>query len=488
MKKIKRKSITDSIKKPSNDNVTVIENVETLNILDPIIKHPITLDELAQRGNIITTLSEDTLMYCQTGNEGDSVTFRSVRNGVNISNKRFITHNFTLDVGSSILDEYIIIPSSSPINIECKQILAGQFYANFGENAISKTVKLTLDRTVIKTVPKIATASTVSSHSLVNAIGEASAIGGVTISSMSTEEIQNPDYSPFAGCFYDEANSWTTYEVNALYKHTVQLVFEGEYVEIEWRIWDDTGIFKPRCKRPHWYKGITFNNGSFLTKMEANVHNRLGGIRASTLTQPYNMSTNPNDVIRAGVDLGDILAEGHCLKYRLGMMIPTQTTPTCIDTGGTGLEWVKDAFITHMPISPTAIVSMGDSIYTKNSWLMYDNVSLSYMIVPMSNRVIKGYSEDKCTFNDAMQLAEYDSVLKHIHDSTATSTFTGVKTGIYTGGSLCESGNDYTGVQYSFYTPQGTVTTVMTNPIPSQTRTSDENRINAVYCPIFLCF
>lgn len=409
------------------------------------------------------------------------------------NNRKLITATKIITLEDLLIDEFITSPSDdSAINIKCLAFAKDEFVGKFGANTISRIVKFSLETTIIKSVAKIAGASSVATHSLVNAFSSTTR-NGVTIF---CDESSSPTTRHFAGCFADEYMEWAsdrgeTAVITGEFLNTVQLVFEGEYFEVEWRDWDNDGIFRPWVRPPLWYKQPNINSGGILKK-DNYINSRCKGIATTTFSQNYALTANTLTI--AGIDLGDILSENHCLKYRLGMLIPSQTKPNCLPSGGTRSDFRHDSLLLEAPSSLNAVAKISTDMYASELCpLMYDNASNSYMPIHMSNRTIKGYSEIKTMYsNDLRQMAEHNAVLRHEHNATSTIAFPSKS---YVSSLSMTSVDNASQISVVYYGSTSNFTslndtTVITTTVgaPTKSRMTTENRVDSIYQQMYLFF
>jgi hypothetical protein len=452
-----------------------IEKLATIENVDASVGKPIS--DLPE----VTSISDADFFPLVKNSITSKASFKAISAS---KNERVVTASFNTKAEDLLSNTLLITPQpvGTNINILCTSIDKATFEANFGVGTIRKIVRIELDKSIISTGAKTTTASSIATHSLTQLYGS------VLITTNSANE---PKTRGFAGAFYDQYIAWQdineiTTEIATEYRHTVQLVFEGEYIEVEWRDWDDTGSFAPWVRHPKWYKGVRLDFGAF-QKKDSYFFEKISGVLGSTHTTSY--SDFSSGYIE-GVDLGDILSADHPLKYRLAMLIPNQTTPNCVSTGGLLTDFKNDTIWLLRSKNADSYEKISKTMYAGIGYLMYDNASLTYMPVPLANRALKGFGSKKV--NDStrttIQLAELNCVLDHIHNSTATSTFAGgTVTSLFLTGSV-DAGNDYYGAATNLTTVTGTVTTTISNPTPSSTRHNKENRVDAIYTPMYIRF
>jgi len=408
------------------------------------------------------------------------------------NNRKIITGSKFVSLEDLTINELVINPiNDSAINIKCLAFTQEEFEGKFGANNISRIVKISLEKTIIKSIEKLTTASSVATHSLVNSFSSTTR-NGITIF---CDESSSPTTRHFAGCFADEYIEWAsdrgeTDPIQSEFLNTVQLVFEGEYLEIEWRDWDSDGMFRPWVRPPLWYKQPHINSGGIL-KFGNYINNRSKAIASSIFSQDHTLSTT---MTTGGLDLGDILEANHCLKYRLGMTIPKQTKPTCLPSGGTRLDFRQDSLLLEAPSSLSQVTKISSTMYASELCpLMYDNTSNTYMPIHMSNRSIKGYSEIKTKYSgDLRNMAEHNAVLRHEHDATSTIAFPSRTYVSY----VYEARVDYADQT----TVVGSVSSYNLNALnddteittivgaPTKSRMTTENRVDSIYQQMYLFF
>jgi hypothetical protein len=408
------------------------------------------------------------------------------------NNRKIITGSKFVSLEDLTINELVINPvDESAINIKCLAFTKEEFEGKFGANNISRIVKISLEKTIIQSIPKLATASSVATHSLVNSFSS-TARNGITIF---CDESSSPTTRHFAGCFADEYIEWAsdrgeTDPIQSEFLNTVQLVFEGEYLEIEWRDWDNDGMFKPWVRPPLWYKQPHINSGGIL-KSGNYINNRSKAIASSIFSQDHSLQPS---MTTGGIDLGDILEENHCLKYRLGMTIPKQTKPNCLPSGGTRLDFRKDSLLLEAPLDSTQVAKISSTMYASELCpLMYDNTSNTYMPIHMSNRSIKGYSEIKTKYSgDLRHMAEHNAVLSHEHSATSTITFPSKSyissvnyTSVDNASQITIVGSGNT----SNFTTLNDLTEITTIVgAPTKSRVISENRVDSIYQQMYLFF
>ena len=409
------------------------------------------------------------------------------------NNRKIITGSKFVSLEDLIINELVINPvDESAINLKCLAFTKEEFEGKFGANNISRIVKISLEKTIIQSIPKLATASSVATHSLVNSFSSTTR-NGITIF---CDESSSPTTRHFAGCFADEYIEWAsdrgeTDPIQSEFLNTVQLVFEGEYLEIEWRDWDSDGMFRPWVRPPLWYKQPHINSGGIL-KFGNYINPRNKGIASSTFSQNY--ALNLASFKFEGIDLGDILEENHCLKYRLAMTIPKQTKPNCLPSGGTRSDFRQDSLLLEGALSSSQLVKISSAMYASELCpLMYDKTSNSFLPIHMSNRTIKGYSEIKTKYSgDLRNMAEHNAVLRHEHDTTSTIAFpsrTYISSLNYTSVdnasqiTIIGSGNTS---NFTSLNDETEITTIV--GAPTKSRMTTENRVDSIYQQMYLFF
>jgi hypothetical protein len=409
------------------------------------------------------------------------------------NNRKIITDSKFVSLEDLTINELVINPvDESAINLKCLAFTKEEFEGKFGANTISRIVKISLERTIIKSIEKLTTASSVATHSLVNSFSSTTR-NGITIF---CDESSSPTTRHFAGCFADEYIEWAsdrgeTDPIQSEFLNTVQLVFEGEYLEIEWRDWDSDGMFRPWVRPPLWYKQPHINSGGIL-KFGNYINPRNKGIASSTFSQNY--ALNLTSLKFEGIDLGDILEENHCLKYRLAMTIPKQTKPNCLPSGGTRLDFRQDSLLLEAPSSLSQVAKISSTMYASELCpLMYDNASNTYMPIHMSNRSIKGYSEIKTKYSgDLRNIVEHNAVLRHEHDATSTIAFpskpyiSNLTTQSVTAGSGAIANHGATSSNFTDMNDDTEITTIV--GAPTNSRMSTENRVDSIYQQMYLFF
>jgi hypothetical protein len=410
------------------------------------------------------------------------------------NNRKIITGSKFISLEDLTINELVINPvDESAINLKCLAFTKEEFEGKFGANTISRIVKISLEKTIIHSIPKLATASSVATHSLVNSFSSTTR-NGITIF---CDESSTPTTRHFAGCFADEYIEWAadrgeTDPIQSEFLNTVQLVFEGEYLEIEWRDWDSAGMFRPWVRPPLWYKQPHINSGGIL-KAGNYINNRSKAIASSIFSQDP-AHTLPTTMTTGGLDLGDILEANHCLKYRLGMTIPKQTKPSCLPSGGTRLDFRQDSLLLEAPSNSTQVAKISSTMYASELCpLMYDKTSNTYMPIHMSNRSIKGYSEIKTKYSgDLRNIAEHNAVLRHEHDTTSTIAFpsrTYISSLNYTSVdnasqiNIIGSGNTS---NFTSLNDETEITTIV--GAPTKSRMTTENRVDSIYQQMYLFF
>lgn len=409
------------------------------------------------------------------------------------NNRKIITDSKFVSLEDLTINELVINPvDESAINLKCLAFTKEEFEGKFGANTISRIVKISLERTIIKSIEKLTTASSVATHSLVNAFSSTTR-NGVTIF---CDESSSPTTRHFAGCFADEYMEWAsdrgeTDPIKSEFLNTVQLVFEGEYFEVEWRDWDNDGIFRPWVRPPLWYKQPNINSGGILKK-DNYINSRCKGIATTTFSQNYALTATTLTI--AGIDLGDILSENHCLKYRLGMLIPSQTKPNCLPSGGTRSDFRQDSLLLEAPSSLNAVAKISTDMYASELCpLMYDNASNSYMPIHMSNRTIKGYSEIKTMYaGNLRQMAEHNAVLRHEHNATSTIAFPSKSyvssLNIVSVDNASQINVVSNGSTSNFTSLNDTTVITTTVGAPTKSRMTTENRVDSIYQQMYLFF
>lgn len=408
------------------------------------------------------------------------------------NNRKIINVSQFISLEDLLINEIVISPvDESAINIKCLAFSKEEFQDKFGADATSKIVKISLETTIIKSIPKLTTASSVATHSLVNSFSSTTR-NGITIF---CDESSSPTTRNFAGCFADEYMEWAsdrgeTDPIQSEFLNTVQLVFEGEYLEIEWRDWDNDGMFRPWVRPPLWYKQPHINSGGIL-KFGNYINNRSKAIASSIFSQDHTLSAT---MTTGGIDLGDILEENHCLKYRLGMTIPKQTKPNCLPSGGTRSDFRQDSLLLEAPSSLSQVTKISSTMYASELCpLMYDKTSNTYMPIHMSNRSIKGYSEIKTKYaGELRNMAEHNAVLRHEHGATNAIAFPSLTyiSSLYT--SSVDNANQINvvgGGNTSNFTSLNDKTEITTTiGGPTKSRMTTENRVDSIYQQMYLFF
>jgi len=435
----------------------------------------------------------------------DSALFNIVQDGVNYkvlanqiaalvaNNRKIVNISQFLSLEDLLINEIVINPiNDSAINIKCLAFSKEEFEGKFGANTISRIVKISLETTIIKSIEKLTTASSVATHSIVNSFSSTTR-NGITIF---CDESSSPTTRHFAGCFADEyielaSDRGETDPIQSEFLNTVQLVFEGEYLEIEWRDWDNDGIFRPWVRPALWYKQPHINSGGIL-KFGNYINPRNKGIATSTFSQNY--ALNLSSLKFEGIDLGDILEENHCLKYRLAMIIPKQTKPNCLASGGTRSDFRQDSLLLEAPLTLSQVVKISSTMYASELCpLMYDNTSNSFLPIHMSNRTIKGYSEIKTKYSGELRnMAEHNAVLRHEHGATSTIAFpsktyiSSVNTTRVDDASQITIVSSANTSNFNALNDDTEITTII--GAPTKSRMFTENRVDSIYQQMYLFF